>query len=274
MAFGDDIAQLGWGTGSVMSAEMLPILAPHLTRHGQPPTQVAAEDWLVVVSQTCDVVAPTLEAEPLVEVLLCRPRNGKPRKGFRNLESTRYLDYRPNREAHPDVVLSAHAVADRYVIPRDLLTARKPDQTRCLDNIASTRVLAWYSLRAGRPSWPNRFVDRIRSATTALENALDLFADDIAEVRVAVKEKDQELKEGESYHVAVFFVVDEDTWKGDIEGRNAISSAFAKFVAELNSCVGIEVNQEISEVVPGYDFTWQATQQTDLWNFANLSHRD
>jgi hypothetical protein len=136
------------------------------------------------------------------------------------------------------------------------------------------RVLAWYSLRAGRPSWPNQFVDRISSATTALEDALDLFADDIAEVRVAIEEKDQELKEGESYHVAVFFVVDEDTWKDDIEGREAINAAFGKFVAGLKSCAGIEVNQEISGVVPGDDFTWQAAQQTDLWNFANLSHRD
>ena len=142
MAFGDHIAQLGWRTGSVVPAEMLPLLAPHLTRHGQSTAQVNAEDWLVVVSQTCDVVAPKPEAEPLVEVLLCRPRNGKPRKGFRNLESTRNLDYRPNREAHPDVILSAHAVADRYVIPRNLLTAHKPDQARCLDNIASMRVLA------------------------------------------------------------------------------------------------------------------------------------
>lgn len=91
---------------------------------------------------------------------------------------------------------------------------------------------------------------------------------------MTINEKDQELKEGESYHVAVFFVVDEDTWNDDIEGRKAINAAFAKFVAELNSCAGIEVNQEASEVVPGYDFTWQDTQQTDLWNFANLSHRD
>lgn len=274
MAFGDDIAQLGWRTGSVVPAGMLPLISPHLTRHGQAQTQVTAEDWIVVVSQTCDVVATKLEAEPLVELLVCRPRDGKPRKGFRNLESTRNLDYRPNREEHPDVILSAHAVADRYVIPRNLLIAHQPDQARCLDNIASTRVLAWYSLRAGRPSWPNEFVDRISSSTTALEDALDHFADDIAEVRVSIKEKDQELQEGESYHVAVFFVVDEGTWEGDIEGREAINKAFALFVAELNRCAGIEVNQENSEVVPGDEFTWQATKQTDLWNFANLSHRD
>jgi len=26
--------------------------------------------------------------------------------------------------------------------------------------------------------------------------------------------------------------------------------------------------------VPGNEFSWQETKQTDLWDFANLSHRD
>jgi len=253
---------------------MLLLLQPHLARHGHLPTQVAEDDWLVVVSQTCDIVAPKLEAEPLVEVLLCRRILGKPRKGRRNLESTRYLDFRPNRETHTEVVLAAHAVADRYVIPRELLKDNAPDQVRFLDGVAASRVLAWYALRAGRPSWPNQFADRIRSATAALEDALNLFSDDIAEVRVAIKEKDRELKDWESYHVAVFFVVDEDTWNGNIKGREAINAAFAKFVGELDACAGIEVNQELSGVLPGNEFTWQDTKQTDLWDFANLSYRD
>ncbi|MDD2768392.1 MAG: hypothetical protein PHT19_06640 [Methylococcus sp.] len=276
MTFGDDVAQRGWRTGSVVSVEMLPLLQLHPTRHDQPLIQVTADDWLVVVSQTCDVVAPKLDAEPLVEVLLCRPISGRPRKGRRNLESTCYLDFLPNRETHADLVLSAHAVADRYVIPRNLLTANNPDQARSLDGIAASRVLAWYALRAGRPSWPNKFCDRIHSATDALKDALDLnlFADDESEVRVAIVEKERELEDGESYHVAVYFVVDQNTWDSDIEGREAINAAYSKFVTELDACAGVEVDQKLSGVVPGDEFSWQDTKQTDLWNFANLSHRD
>ncbi|MDT4289543.1 hypothetical protein RO575_08230 [Methylomonas sp. MO1] len=276
MAFGDDVAQHGWRTGSVIAAEMLPLLQPYLIRHDQQPALVAADDWLVVVSQTCDIVVSKLDAEPLVEVLLCKPILGKPRKGRRNLESTRHLDFRPNRETHADLVLTAHAVADRYLIPRNLLSTNVPDQARCLDNISSSRVLAWYALRAGRPSWPNNFCDRIRNATDALKDALDLdlFAEDNSEVRVAIAEKNQELRDGEAYHLAVYFVVDEDTWNGDLDDRKAINAAFAKFVSELDACEGIEVNQDLSGVVPGNEFSWQETQQTDQWNFANLSHRD
>lgn len=274
MSLGDDVAQRGWQTGSVVPAAMLPELVPHLTRPGQTPTQVTADDWLVVVSQTCDVVAHKLEAEPWVEVLLCRPHAGKPRKQFRDLQSTRQLDFRPQRASHQDLVLTAHAIVDRYVIPRELLAAHDPDVGRALDAGASQKVLAWYALRAGRPSWPNSFCDRVRAVQEALEAALDDLSDEIAEVRVGIGEKDQELAPGQPYHVAVFFVVDEDVWNGDVAGRKAINDAFAKFVAELNACDGVEVNEELSEVVPGNKFTWQDTKQTDLWDFANLSHRD
>lgn len=93
-------------------------------------------------------------------------------------------------------------------------------------------------------------------------------------MRIGIVEKDQDLEPGQPYHVAVFFVVDEDVWDTNVAGRKAINDAFAKFIAELNACAGVEVNEELSEVVPGNRFSWQDTKQSDLWDFANLSHRD
>lgn len=257
-----------------MPVALLPTLSQHLTRPGQQPTEVAETDWLIVVSQTCDVVALKLESEPLVEVLHCRLHPGKPRKQFRDLQSTRQLDFRPHRVEHPNLVLTAHAVADRYVIPRQLLAAHDPDAGRALDSAASQKVLAWYALRAGRPSWPNNFCDRVRTVRDALEAALDDMSDEIAEVRVGIVEKDQELEDENPYRISVFFVVDEDIWNNDIAGRKTINAVFAKFVSELNACNGIEVNEVLSAVVSGSEFSWQDTKQTDLWDFANLSHRD
>lgn len=274
MAFGDEVAQRGWQTGSVVPTDMLPALAAHLTRPDQPPAQVTADDWLVVVTQTCDIIATKLEAEPLVEVLHCHAVKRKPDKGKRDLRSTRFLDFRPNRVSHPDLVVTAHALTDRYVIPRELLPAHAPDAARRLSDVAAQRVLAWYALRAARPSWPNHFVDRISAAKDALEEALEPLAEEIAQVRVSIREKGDELDAGQPYHVAVFFVVDEETWNDDVADREAINAAYAKFVVELNGCGGIEVDEELSGVVPGSEFTWQETQQTDDWNFANLSHRE
>lgn len=273
MPLGDEVAEQGWRTGAVVPQAMLQAIAQHLTRPGAAEAEVAAEHWLVVVSQTCDVVARTLEAEPFVEVLHCRPIK-KPRAQYRDFRSTRILDFRPNRETHETVALSAHAVADRYLVPRELFRDMPPDANRYLSGEAAQRIMAWYALRASRPSWPDAFVTRIDTDTqAALEAAIEPLKEDIAEVRLGIAEKDVELGAEQSYHVAVYFVVDAEIWEGDVDCREAINMAFATFVSKLNDCDGIEVDQDLSEVVSGNEFTWQETRATDEWNFANLSHR-
>ena len=272
-SFGDEVAQKGWCTGAVVPHGMVPAIAQHLGRPGAEPVAVAEADWLIVVSQTCDVLATALEAEPLVELLQCRPIP-KLRKGTKELRSTRNLDFKPNRETHGDLCLTAHAVADRYTVPREFLRENAPDANRHLSDVATARMLAWYALRYGRPIWPDTFVARISGVRDALETALEPLKDDVAEVRVSIVERDDELEEEEPYHVAVFFVVEEEVWDADVEGREAIHAAFNEFTAELDSCKGVEVDKDNSDVVSGGVFTWQETQSTDVWNFANLSHRE
>lgn len=84
-----------------------------------------------VEGNTCDVLATKLEAEPLVEVLHCRPIP-KLRKGTKELRSTRTLDFKPNRETHGDLCLTAHAIVDRYEVPREFLRGNAPDAVRRL----------------------------------------------------------------------------------------------------------------------------------------------
>ena len=274
LTFGQEVANQGWCTGSVVAPATIPVIGHYLVRPGAgQPSIISPYDWLVIVSQTCDVLAVKLDAEPFVELLHCRPQ-AKLRSQYKELRSTRFLDFKPNRNSHELVVLSAHAVADRYIVPRDVLKDHTPDVGRRLSDVSSSRVLAWYSLRYGRAIWPDEFYARISKAKTALEHALEPLKDDIAEVRVGIAEKDQELIQGEAYHVAVYFVVDEVVWEGDVNGRAAIQAAFMKFVSELAGCEGIEVNQDLSEVVSGAKFTWQDMRSTDEWNFANLSQSE
>lgn len=274
MPLGAEVAEQGWRTGAVVPQGMLPAIAQYLTRPGATAVEVAANHWLVVVSQTCDVVARTLEAEPFVEVLHCKPIK-KPRAQYRDFRSTRILDFRPNRQTHEAVALSAHAVADRYLVPRELFRDQPPDADRHLSCDAAHRIMAWYALRSSRPSWPDAFVTRIDKETQdALEAAIEPLKEDIAEVRLGIVENDVELGDDQAYHVAVYFVVDADIWERDVEGREAINTAFATFVSKLNECDGINVDQDLSEVVSGNEFTWQETRATDEWNFANLSHRE
>ena len=226
--------------------------------------------WLC---QTCDIVAMKLDQEPFIEVLHCR-RIEKLRQQFKELRSTRVLDFKPNREEHSTVVLSAHAVRDRFCIPRELLRDTPPDEARNLDSTAASRLLAWFALRYSRPAWPDAFVRRIRHTSSDLEAIVALLKDDIAEVRISIAEKNDELREGESYHVAIFFVVDEEVWDADPGCREQVNAAYAKFIEKLRTCEGIEIDIDNSGVFSGGEFTWQVTKLSDEWNFANLSHCD
>ncbi|HET8940221.1 MAG TPA: hypothetical protein VFN67_42560, partial [Polyangiales bacterium] len=180
--------------------------------------------------------------------------------------------FKPNIETHPTLALTAHATADRYVVPRELLLKANPDCARILSATASRRLLEWYALRARRPAWPDVFLGRIRPAQGMFERILDPFGDEL-EVRVSIVEASDELT-SEPYHIAIFFVVDEEVWIRDTTQRSAIQSAFAKFVSALKGCVGISIDEEKSGVFSGAEFSWQQTRLSDEWNFANLSYSD
>ena len=119
---GEDVNACGWCTGCVFPFGLPADLENRLLHPGQDGCPIGPDDWIVVVSQACDVVARTADQEPFVEVLHCHPRQGI-RSQFARLRSTRRIDFYPNRDSHQDLVLTAHATADRYYLPRELLAA-------------------------------------------------------------------------------------------------------------------------------------------------------
>ena len=273
-SLGDQLDERGWQAGAVVSPTMLPQIAIHLTRPGQPAAIVQADDWLVVVSQTCDVVQSKLDNEPLIEVLHCQPVANL-RGEYQGRKSTRRLDFRPNKPLHATVILSAHAIADRYVVPRDLFGGHGPDDARQLSTNAIVNLQQWYALRYSRPAWPDRFNERIdKKAKKRLVDAIKMLSVDEVEVRVCIAEGHEELPANSPYHLAVFYVVDQAIWDGDLEARTQAYKSFSEFVSVLNGCEGIEVSQDLSDVKSGDAFTWQLTRTTDEWNFANLSEHD
>lgn len=275
-SLGSQLDEKGWQAGAVIRHDCVPVLLPHLTRYGQEAPTFEHHDWLVVLSQTCDVVQHDLEKEPLVEILHCRPVE-ELRPDFQGRKSTRRLDFRANKETHANVCLTAHATADRYVVTRDLLLSFSPDENRRLSEKAVINLHEWYALRYSRPAWPDAFVDRINAAKNVrkkLSTALKQVPTDDVEVRVAIKPYDQELAKGQSYNIALYFIVDRDQWNGSDEIRAATYKAHGEFVAALGACEGITVDDEFGGVKSGDEFSWQLTRTTDEWNFANLSEPD
>ena len=269
-SLGGQLIALGWQSGSVLLEDMHAKVIEYMKRHGDQPPNIENTDWLILVSQTCDVVAENLDLEPYVEILQCRKIDNL-RPEYIDLRSTRTLDFCPNKDVNPAIALTAHAVRDRHLIPRFLLIESLPDQNRILSITAIRRLQYWYALRYSRPAWPNNFVKRFNPAIKKLRKALKQLTEDIAEVRVSINPNEDELSDADNYAITVFFIVDQTVWNDSPAKRELINSAFAKFISALKSCEGIKVNEELSNVLPGEDFNWQLMKTTDEWNFANLS---
>lgn len=265
-AVGAALDAKGWRCGATIPSEMYTPVEPYL-RHSaadQPP-KIPPEDWLVVLSQTCDIVAGKLEQEPLIEVLWCRPIS-KRRRGYVNRRSTRQLDFRPDAERAPSLYLTAHATRDRYVVPRELFVNHSPRTDRNLSTRAVHGLQSWYALRYTRPAWPDEFVNLLRPVKEELEAALEGLSDDESELRVALSGKP------DLYSLAVFLIIDE--FRAAESGyRQAAQQMFGDFVSILRTCERIEVD-DVSKVVVGNEFSWQAMQITELWNFAALTPID
>jgi hypothetical protein len=273
LALGDELRARGWRAGAVVLHSSVPDIQRYLRNPDLALAEISSDDWLVVVSQTRDVVAKKLDQEPFLEMLHCQ-RIPKLRRQYKELRSTRRLDFKPNKTAHPNVCLTAHATANRFLVPRNQVSNLNSDPDRRLDQTACRRVSGWYALRYDRPAWPETFIQRIDPVKEQLEAALEPLSDDIAQVRVAIRDGDRELADAEAYRLQVYFVMDARLWESDPGAREQVQRAFAAFVSLLRQCHGIEIDEVESEVVSGEDFSWQETQETELWDFANLTHRD
>jgi hypothetical protein len=274
-SIGEALFELGWRGGSVLPRVLYEPIRQYLHHAGgEAPEQINPDSWLIVVSQSCDVVVQKEDAEPYVEIIRAHPHAGKPRTQFCDRRSTRRLDFRPNKDIFPDTVLTVHASTDRFIVPRKALLVGRPDTQRALSALAIKGLHAWLALRYNRPAWPESFVTRIQPIKDRLLEALKPIKDDIAEVRIAILPNDQELDANTTYAVAVFFVVSAELFENSPETRRMVQEGYNKFVSALQSCAGLAFNADLSGVISGDEFTWEQTQRTDLWDFAYLSPFD
>lgn len=255
----------GWRTGSVLSVAHVSAISYLLQRAGEKPREVNPADWLIVVSQTCDIVVPELRKEPYVEVLLAEPR-AKIDSTIANLKSTRRLSFRSQGGGQ---VLEAHGT-DRFWLPRIELDAWGPDAIRLLGANAADRISRWLAMRYTRAPWPFSLVKRLGGKEAHLKDILRAVDKTMAEVRVSISDDDKELPEAIPYRLKIYAVVDANTYDGRPDLRAECELALIEFLHALRSCAGIEVD-ESSQVISGAEFSWEETRQTHEWNFANLT---
>ena len=144
------LARLAWRQGSILG----PKLAQHA--HTYAPKRVAMddEDRLIVTSHDCDVVSPSLDKEPVVEILRGRiataSKMDKQLSGGRNPRML-HLAF----EAGATGAVLVCSVHDRWPIPRELLQREVP-QGQLADK--ERRLVAeWLAKRYIRAAFPTAF---------------------------------------------------------------------------------------------------------------------
>ena len=157
------IQEFGWRQGSVLATEtsqQLPIPFP------QP---LADGDFALVISQSCDVVHPSYDLEPTVELLVARAIEDAAKDG--NLafgKNPRKIQFQLDEaEGSQLYEISIH---DRLRVPRDILDEAPPSDQITLDPDLVDLLARWVAKRYTRAALPTRSTSDVRSQRKTSES--------------------------------------------------------------------------------------------------------
>jgi hypothetical protein len=219
-----------WRQGAIIPRELVPdgILLP----------EMALGAKLLIISHDCDIVQPSLEAEPFVEFLIAKPLPDAQKDGtlFRGRNSRKLQFWVESNDRRQLYEISAH---DRFKMERRLLEYQEPERTLKLDGRSVATLAAWFAKRYKRSSFPTAFNSRIpEKIWKKIKKALKRDGDDVL-IFMGMNSMD-ELPPDKSYQVLVRVVVPRDALQDDFREKNALA-VVASITTHLSQCDGIEV---------------------------------
>lgn len=200
---GDTVADLGWRQGAFLGSG----LASEAWSVAPAVVEVNADDRLIVTSHDCDVVNPSLEKEPVVEVLRARVVDApSARPGpYSSGRNPRELQLNYAEETRRIVLrCTAH---ERWPVSRRILTKEPPcghlpPQERRL-------VSGWLAKRYIRGAFPTEFDRRWRSKSRQWRSLLESYSEWIQGVYLRLNTHG-ELPTGRPYACGVLLAVPQD----------------------------------------------------------------
>jgi len=191
MVLTEEIRTRGWKQGSVLPPAFFASLAE---RAG-----FAIEDGVrsLILTQDCDLLHPSLETEPWVEVLTIRSIDAC-NAGCMHGKSARKLHlFLPIDGVNTPCEISVH---ERNRLPREKLLEGDPDASATISTDDLRGILSWFSRRYTREALPDAFNARLRrvegwiNASPHAERVLALYVD---------RGWDEELDQEEKYTITL-----------------------------------------------------------------------
>jgi hypothetical protein len=255
----EEIRAKGWRQGSIFSPQTHKALAEFA------PTVLQPTDCCIVVTQSCDIVCPDFDAEPVAEVVLARKLDSPTDRNFTHARSARRL--------HLQVEITGTErgyeaqIKERFNVPRRLLAAHNPDPDRKVRDTDYNDLITWLVARYDRHAFPDAFNERIRAATELKIKPILKKLPKIKALYMALKTWD-ELPEETAYRLELLITLNAEDFEV-IQTRQAVEKGAMGIAAALSECPGIEVDD--ARVFSEKEVTLDMLRYVGRWNFDYMS---
>jgi hypothetical protein len=253
------IATGGWQQGSVLPDALVEHLATEYT--GVWPDRRV----VLVLTQDCDLVHPSYEVEPSVE-LIAGGLVDAADNGLRHGRNPRRLHVDVEHEKGTSVL--AISIHNRLVVRRAELEDYAPHESTHLGPEQRRLVCEWVAKRYVRAAFPDAFNSRVQAAHKKIEKALKRGGEHVTGLFLMI-DPDEEREEGQDYRL-VLRVTARTELLADEKTEVALVNLAQGIANALAACNGVVV--ENHELVSETQFTLEDLRFFKRWDWDYRSH--
>jgi len=229
---------------------------------------IPGDAFLLIVSQTCDLVQGSFESEPYFEVLCLHPLDQEPHGGYLGGKNSRRIEF--SLDLPEDSISHWYAFPhERHLIKRELLLEWQPDSSMH-DEKTLKMILNWLSRRYTRTAFPEAFVSRINARKSQIGKKFSRLNLYVSNVYIRVTPFD-ELSDGEEYNIEIMLVMEAEKFD-DAKQYKICNEIKKQLEYQLAKCGGIKVEDISLESTA--DVTIEALKGHREWDYSYLSFRD
>ena len=216
---------------------------------------------LVLVSQDCDLVNESYDAEPMVEAIVAVPLDGKPDGNLTYGKNPRKLQISflsDGNEAWCQV-----NVAGRCFLTRSILEDISPDSDWVISPHGCDILARWLANRYRRGAFPDAFNDRLKNVQSRINRALKKQGIELSGIYLRLNTSD-ELPVSGTYKVILVGLMEEVDYVVS-EKRDQVEGLIETLKLSFQTCSGIEVVDAM--LVSEQDFTVAQLRVFKNWNY-------
>lgn len=259
-----DIDKLGWRQGRLLGPKVAGRLRAEIHDKALPTPPTEGEIF-VVITQDCDLVHHSQEAEPWVEALRLVPAPTE-KNDFAYGKNPRRLQLYVTAQ---DAVVRYEAfVHERVHFPRTWLTTEGPLEDRLLSPSTVSLLTNWIAKRYTRDAQPHVFNERLRPQVPAITALFKKYGHLFTHAFIR-NEPDEDIPVDEIYKVWVRLVMSGEDYALPARRDQALA-AVTQLELLLNKVEGFETSVE---VVSSSDFPLSDLDYLKYWDYDYLTYR-